>query len=195
MIRRILTVLLLTLSSVACAEQPYQQVFAGYNGPDSPTTTYFQDEQSLRDSWVSTALQPRELDEILSKVRFGPQMLVVSAVGGRSAVTGVQLGGVERYGDSLSVLVLVGVADTHCPGPRPDSYPFVIGVVQKPDAFDAIPNYFHQNFPDECKAVKSGSPAQERPNNAFKPTPHRGANHMADTACHVLHAPLRRGLT
>ena len=33
------------------------------------------------------------------------------------------------------------------------------------------------------------------PNNAFKPTPHRGANHMADTACHVLHAPLRRGLT
>src|SRR5690606_25414354 len=34
------------------------------------------------------------------------------------------------------------------------------------------------------------------PNNAFKPTPHRGANHnMAGTACHVLHAPLRRGLT
>src|SRR5690606_12832696 len=34
-----------------------------------------------------------------------------------------------------------------------------------------------------------------RPNNAFKPTPHRGANHMAGQACHVLHAPLRRGLT
>lgn len=34
-----------------------------------------------------------------------------------------------------------------------------------------------------------------RPNNAFKPTPHRGANHMAGRACHVLHAPLRRGLT
>src|SRR5690606_13743756 len=34
-----------------------------------------------------------------------------------------------------------------------------------------------------------------RPNNAFKPTPHRVANHMAGTACHVAHAPLRRGLT
>ena len=33
------------------------------------------------------------------------------------------------------------------------------------------------------------------PNNSFKPTPHRGANHMAGTACHVLHAPLWRGLT
>ena len=33
------------------------------------------------------------------------------------------------------------------------------------------------------------------PNESFKPTPHRGANHMADTACHVLHAPLQRGLT
>src|SRR5690606_11558625 len=27
-----------------------------------------------------------------------------------------------------------------------------------------------------------------RPNNAFKPTPHRGANHMAGKACHLLHA-------
>ena len=33
-----------------------------------------------------------------------------------------------------------------------------------------------------------------RPNNVLKPTPHRGANHMAGKACHVLHAPLRRGL-
>ena len=166
MIRCTLTALLLTLSSSACADQPYQQVFAGYNGPDSPTTVYFQDEQSFRASWVATALQPHEFDEILNKVRFGSQMLVVSAVGGRSAVTGVQLGSVDQYGDSLSVLVLVGVADTHCPGPRPDSYPFVIGIVQKPETFDQMPNYFHQNFPDECKAVKSGSPAQERPNNS-----------------------------
>src|SRR5690606_40550771 len=36
---------------------------------------------------------------------------------------------------------------------------------------------------------------QVAPNNAFKPTPHRVANHMAGIACHVLHAPLRRGLT
>ena len=39
------------------------------------------------------------------------------------------------------------------------------------------------------------SAGQRRPNESFKPTPHRGANHMADTACHVLHAPLQRGLT
>ncbi|MBJ6985746.1 hypothetical protein [Luteimonas sp. MC1750] len=31
-------------------------------------------------------------------------------------------------------------------------------------------------------------------NNALKPTPHRGANHVAGKACHMLHAPLRRGL-
>jgi len=32
------------------------------------------------------------------------------------------------------------------------------------------------------------------PNNVLKPTPHRGANHVAGKACHMLHAPLRRGL-
>ena len=175
MIRRTLAALLLTLSAAAAADQPYEQVFAGYNGPDSSISAYFQDEQSFRASWVATALQPHELNEVLSKVRFGSQMLVVSAVGGRKAVTGVRLGSVDRHDNALSVLVLVGVADTHCPGPRPDSYPFVIGVVDKPETFDEMLSYFHQNFPDECKAVRSGSPAQERPNNSFKPTPLRGA--------------------
>src|SRR5690606_14178663 len=33
------------------------------------------------------------------------------------------------------------------------------------------------------------------PNNSFKPTPLRYANHMADTACHVLCSTTRRGLT
>ena len=42
----------------------------------------------------------------------------------------------------------------------------------------------------------SGAGARERrPNESFKPMPHRGANHMAGTACHALHAPLRHGLT
>ena len=30
---------------------------------------------------------------------------------------------------------------------------------------------------------------------SFKPTPHRRSDYMADTACHALNAPLRRGLT
>lgn len=33
------------------------------------------------------------------------------------------------------------------------------------------------------------------PNNSFKPTPLRYANHMAGTACHVLRSTTRRGLT
>src|SRR5690606_9685266 len=42
----------------------------------------------------------------------------------------------------------------------------------------------------------SGAGARERrPNESFKPMPHRGANHMAGTASHALHAPLRHGLT
>ena len=45
------------------------------------------------------------------------------------------------------------------------------------------------------RKTTGGNVGQLPPNNAFKPTPHRGANHMAGTACHVLHAPLRRGLT
>ncbi len=33
------------------------------------------------------------------------------------------------------------------------------------------------------------------PNNAFKPTPLRYANHMAEKACHVVGSTTRRGLT
>lgn len=33
------------------------------------------------------------------------------------------------------------------------------------------------------------------PNNAFKPTPFRSANHMAGTACHMACSTARRGLT
>ena len=157
MIVRSLAVLLLSFCNLACAKEPFEQVYAGYNGPDSSTTAYFQDEQSFRASWAAAALKPQDLDLILKRVDFNSQVVVLSAVGGRKAVTGVKLGNVERMGGSLSALVLVGVADTTCPGPRPDSYPFVIGIAEKPEGFDNLPNYFHQNFPDECKPVISGT--------------------------------------
>src|SRR5690606_15079900 len=39
------------------------------------------------------------------------------------------------------------------------------------------------------------SSRQRRPNKSFKPKPLRYANHMADTACHVLRSTTRLGLT
>ena len=45
-----------------------------------------------------------------------------------------------------------------------------------------------------CNKVNFRKNIELAPNNVLKPTPHRGANHMAGRACHVLHAPLRRGL-
>lgn len=37
--------------------------------------------------------------------------------------------------------------------------------------------------------------AELRPNISFRPTPHRGANHVSDKACHMRNAPLRCGST
>ena len=45
------------------------------------------------------------------------------------------------------------------------------------------------------RSVFGAGAGQQRPNKSFKPTPLRGANHMADKACHVLHAPTQRSLT
>jgi hypothetical protein len=178
MISRLLTILLLASAAPANADEPYRQLFAGYNGLDSSETVYFDDEASVRDSWVADALGAKKLNEIISKVHFDSEVLVVSSVGERSAVTQVELAAMNRYGESLTAFVLIGVAGLKCPSPRPDSYPFVIGVVAKPKAFDGVTNYFHQNFPDECKPVQSGQPTRARPNNSFKPTPHRGVGHV-----------------
>jgi hypothetical protein len=175
MISRLLTILLLASGAPATAGEPYRQLFAGYNGLDSSVTAYFVDEASVRESWVADALGAEKLNEVMGKVRFDSEILVVSSIGERSAVTQVELAAMNRYGESLSTFVLVGVAGLECPGPRPDSYPFVIGVVAKPEAFDGLPNYFHQNFPDECKPVQSGQPTRARPNNSFKPKPLRGS--------------------
>src|SRR5690606_25650148 len=57
-----------------------------------------------------------------------------------------------------------------------------------------------------CKAVRSShsamgksqrllTVAESTPNNSFKPTPLRYANHMAGRACHMVCSTTRRGLT
>jgi len=79
----------------------------------------------------------------------------------------------------------------------PDCYEVTVGsgVGPFPKIFRVYgSNYMNKTVIQRVSVHVSSTLAGLRPNNALKPTPHRGANHMADTACHVLHAPLRRGL-
>lgn len=175
MVFRALLALLLVIAPAVAGDHPFKQLHAGYNGPESPVTAYYRDGAAFRRSWASEALEPKEVERIIKSVDFSSQVLLVSAVGERKAVTKIELNAVHRYDESLSPFILVGVANTSCPGARLTSFPFVIAVVDLPASFDEMANYFHQNFPDECKPSQSGKPAKELPNNSSKPTPLRGA--------------------
>ena len=105
MYKRQAIALLITLLGSACSGGPrYKQLIAGFNGPSTPKTTYFFDAASARGSWLSKALSPSELDQVLSMVSFDTQMLVASATGERSTATGsVTIDGINQYNTSLSV--------------------------------------------------------------------------------------------
>mgnify|MGYP003621297122 CR=1 FL=1 len=150
--------LALIVSASACQSAPrYKQVLIGFNGPSTPQTTYFHDAQSAQISWLSRALNTEQLNSLLSQVSFDSQMLVVTAVGERDPVTGrLEVDPLSQNENSLMVYLLIGVNE--CTGPHAKSYPFAVAVVDRPVRFDGIGNYFHQNFPDGCKAVKSGVP-------------------------------------
>ncbi len=172
----LLTVLLLV--AIACEAAPYKQIFSGYNGPEDSQTSYFSDAESVKTSWLATVLSNEELESILAQVDFKTHLLAVSAVGARKAVTNVSVEGVSWTRTSASITVFVGVADTTCIGPRPNSYPFVVAVIERPAEYDGLSSYYHQNFPDQCGPVHEGKPSGAPPNNSFKPTPHRGVGHV-----------------
>jgi hypothetical protein len=175
MFRQLIVAAFLFCVASVCTAAPYRQLLAGYNGPAESETSYYSSPETARSSWLRNAVAPDELEKLISQVDFSTQLLAVSAIGEREAVTTVSLEGVNWTRSSVSVYVVIRIADTSCAGRRPTSYPFVVGVVERPAEYDGMSNFFHQNYPDSCGEVHEGKPTGTPPNNSSKPTPLRGA--------------------
>lgn len=162
MLRHLLLAALL-VAALPSTAAPFQQVFAGYNGPKDSETVHFTDPESARSSWLSAAIDKAELDALLAEVDFQTNLLAVSAIGERTAVTKVSVESVSWTETSVFLTVFIGVAEKSCPGPRPSSYPFVVAVVARPARYDGVAGYYHQNFPDLCEPVHEGVSSRHAP--------------------------------
>ena len=75
------------LSGVCHAKSDsFQQVYIGFNGLHEPEVTYFHSEQEVRRSWLASNIKKLRLDEIVSKINFKKQVLLLVAVGDRGNV-------------------------------------------------------------------------------------------------------------
>jgi hypothetical protein len=150
----------------------FKQVFVGFDGPSRNEANHFDSADAVRKSWIAGALEPRQLADLLAKVEFRHQMVVVMAIGEFEASTGsVIIDAVETGGSvmtitgpestdagGLLVRVRVGVPEAGCKYTRRTSYPFAIVIAEKPDKLEKGAGYDRYNFPDGCKGIRTGQP-------------------------------------
>lgn len=147
----------------------FEQVWTGFNGPESGELLILESEESIRNSWISRALGKRELNVILSEVDFKNQIVVAFAIGERSTATGTMYINKVSYNailESLFVGARVGVNEAGCKFLPAKSYPFALAVAERPPQVPASRGNGVSNFPDGCKQPKSGTPlapAEGRP--------------------------------
>ena len=121
MLRQVVVAFLFCVASV-CEAAPYKQLFAGYNGPADPETSYHSSPETARRSWLRDAIGADELEKLIAQVDFGTQLLAVSAIGQREAVTTASLESVNWTLSSVSVYVVIRIADPSCGARRPSAY-------------------------------------------------------------------------
>ena len=136
----------------------YKQVYVGFNGPKQSKTYTFNSIESVKSSWLASAI-PSEIEKVLSSVDFNYQILIAAAVGERQNVTqNVSIVLMAKFDTRVTPFVAIGVTNTGCNPPTLNSYPFVLVVIEKSKEVQSANGYDHQNYADECKPVMSGLP-------------------------------------
>jgi hypothetical protein len=146
--------------ALAQEEIANHQIYVGFNGPESSSTSFFASAGQAESSWLGAALGAKAKN-LLSQVDFSHQLLVASAVGARENTTGnVSVDRVFVIDGSVMTSLRIGVNGEGCKQPKVASYPFVLTVIEKPTAFNPDSGGQDlQNFDDGCKPVPSATDA------------------------------------
>lgn len=141
----------------------YKQLHAGWNGPSSVGVVIFDNEKTVKSSWLSRALSEKELRALISEVDFADQILVAFAAGEQVAATGsLYLTDIvyDPLSRSLQVTGKVGAVVRDCPISGMNSYPFAVAVAVKPGGEILDANALPEKVDDGCR-----SPVDSLPNN------------------------------
>ena len=138
----------------------FWQLYSGGNGPGDSKAEIFESSDDVLSSWIAQALSTDELGQLLGEVDFDSQVVVSLTFGERQNATGtIHLSEVDYSAtrNSLYVAGLIGVTEPGCDEPRASSYPFVLGVAQRPATVPGSRSTSRQNFNDGCKPIMGGS--------------------------------------
>jgi hypothetical protein len=138
----------------------FKQLYVGFDGPETPGVTLFDNRQDATGSWLSSAMEPSELASVLAQVNFDSQILVALAVGERVSATGRVFVTDASYNTVLHSLFVngaVGVNADDCKIGHVRSFPFAVVVAKRPPVIPKFPGYGLLNFGDGCKLPRAGS--------------------------------------
>jgi hypothetical protein len=153
-------------SFVPDPDADFKQLYVGFNGPEHPGVTIFDNRQDATGSWLSSAMEPSDLASVLTQVNFDSQILVAFAVGERVSATGRFFVTDASYNGLLHSLIVngaVGVNADDCKIRHVKSFPFAVVVAKRPPVIPKFPGYGLSNFSDGCNPPRAGSSTASTP--------------------------------
>ena len=143
-------------SSMAVSALHYDQVMIGFDGPtvEKPGVIVIDNAGMLKEHWISEKLGEQKVGSLLNDIDFTSQFILVVQVGIRNTATGnISIAEIEynEEKENVVVYVRVGVNERECEIPKRQSLPFAVGIIDKPQVWPALVNYYIGNFGDGCK--------------------------------------------
>ena len=142
--------------SMAASALQFDEVMVGFDGPsvEKPGIVVIDDASKLKEHWISEKLGDKKIASLLEEIDFTSQFILVVQVGVRNTATGnMNIAEIEfnETKENVVVYVRVGVNERDCDIPKRQSLPYAIGVINKPEVWPALVNYYIGNFGDGCK--------------------------------------------
>ena len=142
--------------SMAASALQYDELLIGFDGPavDKPGVIVIDNESMLKDHWISEKLGDKRIVSLLEEIDFNSQFILVAQVGVRNTATGnMNIAEIEfdESKEKVVVYIRVGVNERECEIPKRQSLPYAISVINKPEVWPTLVNYYIGNFGDGCK--------------------------------------------
>ena len=148
--------ILSTSVAMAASALQYDEVMIGFDGPavEKPGVIVIDNAAMLKEHWISEKLGHKKIETLLNDVDFTSQFILVAQVGIRNTATGnMNIAEIEfdEAKENVVVYIRVGVNERECDIPKRQSLPYAISVIDKPEVWPALVNYYIGNFGDGCK--------------------------------------------
>ncbi len=143
-------------TAMAVSALQYDEVMVGFDGPavEKPGVIVIDNASMLKEHWISEKLGDKKIASLLEDIDFSSQFILVAQVGIRNTATGnMNIAEIEfdESKENVVVYIRVGVNERECDIPKRQSLPYAIGIIDKPEVWPILVNYYIGNFGDGCK--------------------------------------------